>query len=595
MKEMLFRNPRVTGVPENFLTGPKEKFIPTAMKNLITVSLLLLLIPVVSYSQEYPENLFNYPLELDRTGPVFPLPGPVNTSPSAVPFFNINITQQAAPQNEPSVCISRKNPNRVVAAWRDFRYGVDPNANRRVGYSFSTNGGLTWSSTVILDSMILPGLTRNSDPVVTVDTAGNFYIAVIAISPSGSNLTLAVYKSTNGGVSFPNAYIASQTGMEDKEWITTDLNPLSPYLNSLYISWTKFSGSTGIHLVRSTNGGVNWSTPIRVSSATGNVQGSNVCVSPNGQVNVVWLGYGGNANVMFDRSTDGGATFGNDITIASGTFPSGLPNNVGTFPWIASDNSTGPRSGWLYCVFADNRNGDCDVFLSRSTNAGLNWSSPVRVNNDALSNGKIQYWPVIAVNQYGTISVMFMDTRNTPDNTIIEAWLALSYDGGFTFSNEVISSDQSPTNIPGSNVRFGDYVDIDFLGTNVVPVWTDERMGGFNMEIYTAEISVPVGIEPVAEIPAKFYLGQNYPNPFNSQSKINYQISNMAEVTLAVYDLLGREQRILFRGVRSPGAYEVSFDASSLPSGVYFYTLRARQVGSSTLVFSETKKMVLVR
>jgi hypothetical protein len=573
--------------------------IITVLRHRLEICAALLLISSISYSQDYPENLFKYPMEMDRTETqakdlrlqdLRQWGTPVNTSPTPTPYFNINITQQAAPQNEPSVCISRKSPNRVVAAWRDFRYGVDPNANRRVGYSYSTNGGLTWSVSQILDSTILPGLTRNSDPVVTVDTAGNFYISVIAISPSGSNLTLGVYKSTNGGVTFPNAYIASQTGLEDKEWITTDLNPASPYLNSLYIAWMKFSGSTGIHLVKSSNGGINWTTPpVRVSEAAEWVQGANVCVSPNGQVDVVWLNYGGtNADIMFDRSTNGGTTFGTDILVSSGTFFEGLPNDVGTFPFIAADNSTGPRSGWLYCVFADNRNGDCDVFLSRSTNAGLSWSAAVRVNNDAMSNGKIQYWPVVAVNEYGTIAVMFMDTRNTPDNTIIEAWLALSYDGGFTFSNEVISSDQSPTNIPGSNVRFGDYVDIDVLGTNVVPVWTDERMGGFNMEIYTAEIGIPVGIEPVAKMPLTFHLGQNYPNPFNSKSKIKYQISKMAEVTLAVYDLLGREARILFKGVRSPGAYEVSFDASNLPSGVYFYTLRAGE-------FSETKKMVLVR
>lgn len=543
----------------------------------------------LSYSQNYPEDLFKEPLETDRTqAKDLRLPGPISSSPTPTPYFNINITQQAAPQNEPSVCISRKSPNRVVAAWRDFRYGVDPNANRRVGYSYSTNGGLTWSGTQILDSTILPGLTRNSDPVVTVDTAGNFYISVIAISPTGSNLTLAVYKSTNGGVTFPNAYIASQTGLEDKEWITTDLNPASPYLNSLYISWTKFSGSTGIHLVKSSNGGVNWSVPVRVSTATGNVQGSNVCVSPNGQINVVWLGYGGNANVMFDRSTDGGTTFGSDITIASGAFPNGLPNDVGTFPFIAVDNSGGPRNGWLYCVFADNRNGDCDAFLSRSTNAGINWSAPVRINNDALSNGKIQYWPVVGVNEYGTIAVMFMDTRNTPDNTIIEAWLALSYDGGSTFSNEAISSDQSPTNIPGSNVRFGDYVDLDILGTNVVPVWTDERMGGFNMEIYTAEIGIPVGIEQAAKMPSRFQLGQNYPNPFNPKTVISYQLSVNSFVTLKVFDVLGREVAILVNGEKLAGNYEVRFDGANLPSGIYFYTLKAGE-------FSETKKMVLVR
>ncbi|MGH2575710.1 MAG: sialidase family protein, partial [Ignavibacteria bacterium] len=381
------------------------------MKTFITIFILSLL-ALPSFSQDNFEDWFKNPMEMERSSEVFPLPGPINTNPTSSVFFNINISQNSAPQNEPSVAISRKNPNRVIAAWRDFRYGIDPNANRRVGFSYSTNSGLTWSISAILDSTLLPNLTRNSDPVAIADTAGNFYIAVIAISPTGGNLTLALYKSTNGGVSFPNAYIAAQSGLEDKEWITCDITPSSPHVNSLYISWTRFSAGSGIKLTKSTNGGVNWSTPVNVSDVSSGVQGSNLCVSRNGQVSIVWLGFSVNANIMFDRSTNGGANFGTDLMIASGTPPSGLPNGVGTFPSIAVDNSTGPRSGWLYVTFADNRNGNCDVFLCRSTNNGVNWSSPLRVNNDPINNGKIQYWSAIAVNELGNINIIFMDTRN---------------------------------------------------------------------------------------------------------------------------------------------------------------------------------------
>lgn len=562
------------------------------MKTLAAI-FFILYFSLPSFSQNKWENLFKYPLEMDRETKVFPPPGPVNTNPSPSVFFNIDITQNSAPQNEPSVGISRKNPNRVVAAWRDFRYGIDPNANRRVGYSFSTNGGLTWAGPVILDSTLLPNLTRNSDPVVTADTSGNFYISVIAISPTGGDLTLAVYKSTNGGVTFPNAYIASQTGTEDKEWITCDLSSLSPYANTLYISWTSFSLG-GITCTKSTNGGLNWSVPVAVSSGSG-VQGSNICVSSNGQVNICWLSYGyPNANVMFDRSTDGGATFGSDITVSSGTFPDGLPNDVGTFPSIAVDNSGGPRDGWIYVVFADNRNGDCDAFLCRSTNSGANWSSAVRINNDSLGNGKIQYWPAIAVNEVGDISIIFMDTRNTPDNTVIEAYLARSTDGGSTFTNELVSSDQSPTNIPGGNVRFGDYIDIDYNGTNIVPVWTDERYGGFNMEIFTAEITEFVGIEPASNNnPDKFALFQNYPNPFNPVTTIVFNIpsnldSRISNIELKVYDILGREVAALVNGALPPGIHSVKWDASRFSSGIYFYKLSAG-------AYSIAKKMILTK
>jgi hypothetical protein len=568
----------------------KHSKINKNMKTLIT-ALVIFSLYLSSFSQENPEELFKYPLEMERESKVYPLPGPVNTNPSPSIFFNINISQHSAPQNEPSVGISRKNPNRVVAAWRDFRYGVDPNANRRVGYSYSTNAGLTWSNGQILDSTLLPNLTRNSDPVVVADTAGNFYIAVVAISPTGGNLTLAVYKSFDGGMTFPNAYIASQTGIEDKEWITCDISPVSPYVNRLYISWTSFSLGGDIVSVRSSNGGANWSEPVPVSEPGASVQGSNICVSRNGQVNVCWLQYSSNANIFFDRSTNGGAAFGTDVLVSSGTFPSGLPNSVGTFPSIAVDNSTGPRSGWIYVTFADNRNGDCDVFLSRSTNNGVSWSGAVRVNNDAMSNGKIQYWPAIAVNETGNIAIIFMDTRNTANNTIIEAFIARSYDGGFTFANEVVSSDQSPTNIPGSNVRFGDYIDIDYQGLNIVPVWTDERAGGFNMDIFTAEISELLGTPVANTIPDRFELYQNYPNPFNPTTRIRFEIpSNLKSefCNLKLYDVLGRQVAVLVDNALTPGTYELEWNASAFPSGIYFYTLTADG-------FSDTKKMLMIK
>ena len=559
------------------------------MKNLIFF-LALFLTAHVNFSQNNAEDRFKSPLEKDREpgNPVFSGAPSFEYDNSSL-FFNINISQHSAPQNEPSVSISRKDPNRVVAAWRDFRYGSDPVANRRVGYSYSTNGGLTWATSQLLDSTLIPGYTRNSDPVLTSDTAGNFYCAVITITFPTGNLALAIYKSTDGGITFPFATICAEGMTEDKEWITSDVSPFSPFMNNLYISWTRFEPSTGIKLVKSVNGGINWTAPVTVSENSGGVQGSNICISPNGQVNVVWLGFGSQASVQYDRSTDGGATFGTDLTITSGTFPSGLPNNVNSFPFIAADNSTGSRSGWLYVVFADNRNGDCDVFLSRSTDDGVSWSAPLRINNDPIANGKIQYWPAIAVNESGNIAVLFMDTRNTTNNTFIEAFVARSTDGGFTFSNELISSEESPTNIPGSNVRFGDYIDIDYVGPKVVPVWVDERAGGFNMDIFTSEVTevLPV-VAGGLETPAKFTLYKNYPNPFNPSTTLGFGLPEKSFITVELYNSLGQFLKTIASGTYDAGNHEILFNAGGLASGVYFYRVISGNI-------SETKPMMLVK
>jgi hypothetical protein len=89
-------------------------------------------------------------------------------------------------------------------------------------------------------------------------------------------------------------------------------------------------------------------------------------------------------------------------------------------------------------------------------------------------------------------------------------------------------------------------------------------------------------------IPDKYFLSQNYPNPFNPSTMIKFTIADFGFVNLKIYDVLGNEVATLADEYKSPGSYEVEFDASGLPSGIYFYQLK-------TEGFVETKKMILVK
>jgi hypothetical protein len=94
-------------------------------------------------------------------------------------------------------------------------------------------------------------------------------------------------------------------------------------------------------------------------------------------------------------------------------------------------------------------------------------------------------------------------------------------------------------------------------------------------------------------IPTQFSLEQNYPNPFNPTTNFEFQIANVSAsggelVTLRIFDVLGREVATLVNEERQAGIYRVTWDASKLPSGVYFYQLRASG-------FVETKKMVFTK
>jgi hypothetical protein len=99
--------------------------------------------------------------------------------------------------------------------------------------------------------------------------------------------------------------------------------------------------------------------------------------------------------------------------------------------------------------------------------------------------------------------------------------------------------------------------------------------------------------EPTPTQPNSFLLSQNYPNPFNPSTKIKFEIPGQARndnvlVTLKVYDVLGNRVTTLVNEYKSAGSYNVEFNATELPSGIYFYQLRAGE-------YVETKKMILLK
>ena len=90
------------------------------------------------------------------------------------------------------------------------------------------------------------------------------------------------------------------------------------------------------------------------------------------------------------------------------------------------------------------------------------------------------------------------------------------------------------------------------------------------------------------KVVTNYSLYQNFPNPFNPTTRIQFQLPNREYVTVKVFDILGNEVAILVNGEMEIGSYEVEFDASNLPSGIYFYRLQAGE-------FINTKKMILMK
>jgi hypothetical protein len=131
-----------------------------------------------------------------------------------------------------------------------------------------------------------------------------------------------------------------------------------------------------------------------------------------------------------------------------------------------------------------------------------------------------------------------------------------------------------------TEIRRYSYVDANLLpGNYLYRLRIIDHDGSFSY-------STPVSAE--VEMPRSYTLEQNYPNPFNPATTIAFTLPEQAFVSVRIYNALGKEVATLFSGNKDAGTYEMNFDASNIPSGVYYYTLNANG-------FSKTNKMILMK
>lgn len=127
------------------------------------------------------------------------------------------------------------------------------------------------------------------------------------------------------------------------------------------------------------------------------------------------------------------------------------------------------------------------------------------------------------------------------------------------------------------------------IGNTVLTAWIDGRDGASRVYGNLLNTSVSIDVEETTPaVPTKFALKQNYPNPFNPRTTIEFDIPKTSDVTLKIFNILGKEVATLVSDRITAGSYSYDWDASNLASGVYLYRL---EVGA----FIETKNMILMR
>ncbi len=439
------------------------------------------------------------------------------------------------------------------------------------GYFLSTDNGTSWTA---LNTASLP-----------VEALGNF-------TPIGTNLYFAsivfgIFRSTNNG----RDWAVSNTGMEE-----LSITALAATKNTAFVS-----SSTSLYA--SSPAGMNW---IWTRSS----------LRPNALTAVDTLIYATSMGGGVCYSSDKGNTWTTPSNIGAPDFSTSLAVNgnnifIGTYDPIGDLGSGG-------------------VYLS--TNNGSSWKGTQIVNQSPIG-------PVLAVNGTNIYAVngnnsllVSTDTASTWDSLLTPAGrisaiafsdseifvgsyagILRSIDGGKHWDSLNTGLPGSPPGVNcltvhGTNVFAGTSAGVYILNNDNTS-WTAVNTGlpsasgimylaatdstlyeGLSGTVWERPISdmITAVKPPSANTPATFSLFQNFPNPFNPTTVINYQLPVNTLVRLKVYDALGRLVRTLVNENQTAGTHSVTFNASNLSSGVYFYRLSAGN-------FVSTKKLMLLK
>ena len=390
----------------------------------------------------------------------------VATPISQDPYTNLD--SQHRTQLEPD---SFGYDNTVVATFQTGRFFDGGSSN--IGWATTTNAGRTWSTGMLpattVNAIPQGPWARISDPAVAYDPLHDVWmISTLAIDDSVSGAAILTSRSTDGGLTWGDPVTTSLSSgtFYDKNWITCDTWPQSPYYGHCYQEWDEPT----LYMSTSTDGGLTWGP--KKSAGTSGIGGQPV-VQPDGTVVVA---YEGGAGIRAFRSEDGGNTWLSSVAVAT-ISEHNVAGNLRTSPLPSAEVAGDGKIyvAWQDCSFRSGCPSN-DIVYSTSTD-GVAWTAKARVPIDATNSGVDHFIPGFAVDRstsgsttHLALGYYYYPVAACNSSTCqLTVGFVSSTDGGTTWTQPrkvagpIRLQDIASTN---QGVMVGDYMSTSFAGGN---------------------------------------------------------------------------------------------------------------------------------
>jgi len=496
---------------------------------------------------------------------------------------NINLSNLGGFDGEPYIAVNPTNPKNLIAGW--MRGRLDGKVWIAVKYSYDE--GNTWSNIQFMPHDTV--LNGSADVSIVFNRNGIAFLSYINFRQTPDTAgAVFVVSSIDGGKKWSEPVNVFDMNDKsdlpiDRPWIAVDnssgANDGTIYLTAMSAYW--FIGQHHIYLKTSNDNGKTWSDIKQIDNdeyTVGLMTKSYpaISVGADGTAYIAYHTYDTTVakvvRIYYATTNDLGNTYQRGV-ITNAFY---LKANTGDFAKAYCIAADAKRNGNVAFTWIDERYGDADVFLKKSTDYGKTWTLPLRINDDSTKNGieQDQVWMNYSLN--GNLAIAWRDRRlsGKGDTVNFSIFSTISTDGGDNFAlNKLMSTISSPyLNLPKGN----SFIGVAISNNSMHSTWADLRTG--DIEIYYSKRELSTSVEETHKLSDGINI---YPNPANLIFNLVYNGSLFFPFSYEISDLNGN---VIKRDLLQ--YHQV--DVSNLSQGTYFLKLISNEEYS-------IKKFMVVR